>query len=587
MTSHDCNPPALAALATPWLAQQCRMIQGVEGGLLAVWDVAANAFRTLARWPADAPVEHTLSSIAQTAWQQRQGIARDSGDHRHGLIACPLQLNERMFGVVALRVGQASAAQLPVVLQALQWATAWLSLSLHHARIADASRDARSLELLSGCLQADSFYNGAARLMDRLAELLGCDRVSLGWRRRSDIRLVAVSNMRRFDPRSDLALALTSAMREALAGGDPVSLSAQTPVSPTLSAHTELLRHGPPRTLHTLPLRDGGALVGAVTLEYAAEQSADSELFNRLPELLAPLSTLLALRERDDRGRTLRNLRALPGRLLGAREWGVKSAAIAALLALGVALLPVQYRITAPAELAGRTQRAIAAPQEGYIATATVRPGDRVRSGEVVATLDARELDLQRANWQAELDRYRKAYRNALAERDWAQSRIAGAQLAQAQAQLDLVETQLQRTKLHAPLDGIVVAGDLQQSLGAPVQRGQVLLEIAPLEGYRVILKVDERRIAGITAGQTGTLVLTASPATPLPVRIESVTPVAEVEDGHNRFKVEAQLLETPDWLRPGMSGVAKIAVADRPIGWIMTHDLIEWLRLSQWKLLP
>lgn len=443
------------------------------------------------------------------------------------------------------------------------------------------------LDILTRCLKADSFTHCMDSVVDQLARQLGCERASVGWNGgRRGVRLMAVSHIRRFDSRSAVAHALVAAMEEALAGDDPILIAAQDAVPPNLPAHAELLRNGPPRTLYTLPLRDHGLPVGALTLEYVAGRPTDTGVVERLPELLIPLTAVLALRDREKQGGGLRRLRALPQRLFGPREGKLKAMALAAVLVVGVALLPGHYRVTAPAELEGRIQRTLAAPQEGYIETATVRPGDRVRAGDVVATLDARELHLQQANGQAELDRYRKAYRTALAVRDWAQSRIAGAQLAQAQAQLDLVETQLARTRLHAPLDGIVVAGDLQQSLGAPVQRGQVLLEIAPLEGYRVILKVDERRIAGIAAGQSGTLMLSAAPAARLPVRIESVTPVAEVEDGHNRFRVEARLLETPDWLRPGMSGTAKIDVAERAFGWIWTHDMIDWLRLTQWKLL-
>lgn len=397
MIPDDSNPNALAALAIPWLAQQCRMIQGVECGLLAAWDETTQAFHTLARWPADAPEGTGLSSVVRTAWQRSRGVALDGADHRHGLIACPLQLEDRKLGVVAIRVGPGQTDRLPVILQALQWATAWLALSLRHAGTGDGMGASFTLDLLHECLGADSFAASAACAADRLARQLGCARVSLGWRRRDAIRLLAISHLHRFDPRSAAAQTLAETMTAALAADAPPLQPAPPTIAPSHSAFR-------------LSLRQGGETRGVLLLEYAAGCSPDPALLEPLPERLAPLTALLALREREAQGRMLQRLRRLPRLLFGPRHPRLKAAALAAVLGLGIALVPGPYRVSAPAELEGRTQRAVVAPQDGYIATATVRPGDRVRSGELVATLEARELRLQQANWQAELDRHRKAY---------------------------------------------------------------------------------------------------------------------------------------------------------------------------------
>ena len=54
--------------------------------------------------------------------------------------------------------------------------------------------------------------------------------------------------------------------------------------------------------------------------------------------------------------------------------------------------------------------------------------------------------------------------------------------------------------------------GDLSQSLGSPVERGEVLFEVAPLDDYRIIVEIDERDISMVSAGQLGTLTLAALP---------------------------------------------------------------------------
>ena len=170
---------------------------------------------------------------------------------------------------------------------------------------------------------------------------------------------------------------------------------------------------------------------------------------------------------------------------------------------------------------------------------------------------------------------------------DDSQISILRAQIDQAAAQLGLAEEALGRTQVIAPFDGIVLEGDLERSLGSPVERGSVLFEIAPLDGYRIIVEVDGRDIADVAVGQTGRLTLSALPDQPMSLLVERVTPISTTRDGRNYFRVEAAVQEPTAALRPGMEGVAKIDVGSRRLGWIWTHELLDWLRLQLWSLLP
>jgi hypothetical protein len=87
-----------------------------------------------------------------------------------------------------------------------------------------------------------------------------------------------------------------------------------------------------------------------------------------------------------------------------------------------------------------------------------------------------------------------------------------------------------------APFDGVVVAGDLSQSIGAPVEQGKVLFEVAPLAGYRVVLHVDDRDIGYLAHGQRGELVLSSLPERKLPLVVSAITSVAAQVDGATSF---------------------------------------------------
>ena len=171
--------------------------------------------------------------------------------------------------------------------------------------------------------------------------------------------------------------------------------------------------------------------------------------------------------------------------------------------------------------------------------------------------------------------------------RDRAEANIIRAQIDQAEAQIELLDEQIARSQLTAPYDALVVSGDLSQSIGAAVKRGQELFRIAPLDSYRVIVQVDEADIADVQVGQTGTLLMASLPGEPLPYSVERITPVAEARDGRNYFRVEARLQTTSDRLRPGMEGVAKIDVDRRLLIWIWTHRILDWARLNIWRWWP
>jgi hypothetical protein len=120
-----------------------------------------------------------------------------------------------------------------------------------------------------------------------------------------------------------------------------------------------------------------------------------------------------------------------------------------------------------------------------------------------------------------------------------------------------------------------------------PVEQGKLLFEVAPLEGYRVVMQVDDRDIARLALAQRGELVLSSLPDRKLPFTVSAITPVAAQIDGRNVFRVEARVDGAPPRLRPGMEGIGKVVVGERSWLWIWTHSFLDWLRLALWSWMP
>jgi multidrug resistance efflux pump len=245
------------------------------------------------------------------------------------------------------------------------------------------------------------------------------------------------------------------------------------------------------------------------------------------------------------------------------------------------------FRVSAGTVLEPQLQLAATAPFNGYIKEAPVRAGDLVKQGALLARLDDRDLKIERLTWLSQQEELSKGMRSAFADRNLAQVQIVTAQLEQARAQVARVEEQLGRTTVSAPFDGVVVSGDLSQNLGAPVERGTILFEVAPLSEFRLVLKVDEGDVAFVEAGQRGTLLMSAFPNDPIGFEVTKVTPVSTPREGKNFFRVEGKLDRTDPRMRPNMEGVGKVEIDRRSYLWIWTRQAANSLRLILWSWLP
>jgi hypothetical protein len=81
----------------------------------------------------------------------------------------------------------------------------------------------------------------------------------------------------------------------------------------------------------------------------------------------------------------------------------------------------------------------------------------------------------------------------------------------------------------------------------------------------------------------TGTLASVGRPDRKIRFAIERINPIAEVIDNQNVFRVRARIFEHLEWMRPGMEGEARISAGRRTYLWIVSHRLVDWLRMKLW----
>ena len=443
------------------------------------------------------------------------------------------------------------------------------------------------LRIQSAVLSHERFAAAAAALANEIAAGFGVDCVYVGMLEGDAVEVVAVSHSGAPAQHAGHLRALSNAMHEAVEQAAIVVFPAPPAGQPRVTvAHAELDRQSG-GWYCTIPLATAGRVFGALCLQRARDDALSAgeiAACEHVACLIGPILRLHRAGERSWHKRLRETAHSGWTRIAGSGHWLTKASVVTlAAAAAAILFFPVEYWVGATARIEGSVQRVLVAPVDGFVGKVAVRPGDRVAAGQALVELAEQDLQLERRKWESELAQHENARHAALARGERGQYAVNQAKADGARAQLALVEEQLTRARVTAPFDGIVIKGDLTQSIGAPVQRGQVLLTVAPANEYRLIVEVDERDITDVQQGAAGALALAALPQNARTFRVARITPVAIARDGRNFFEVEGTLAGLPSSVQPGLQGVAKIQAGRRSLAWIWTHRFTDWLRLTLW----
>lgn len=579
--------------AESWLALLARNLAGIRAAVAVLGDPDTGPFLPVARWPEEAAIGQGLMAATERALGKRQPILSKTDAETD--ISLPFLMDGQLYGAVAVTLdGDAMAPG--EVIRHLRWGAGWIEVLLRRDQGRSfeklQARTATALEMLATVLEQKRFGGSANALVTELARSLRCDMVSLGIIGMGGIKVVAVSHAAGWGKRMTLLRDIRAAMNEAV-DQEAVVLFPRAPgwdYRVTL-AHEELARAQRIDSVLTVPIQYEGRIIGAMTLEKAGPKPFDDDTVELVDVIATVVGPVIEEKRRNDRilivklfevaGNQLR-------RLLGPSHFGRKLATLAFIgLAAYFANATAVFTITAPAELQGEVQRTIVAPFNGYIADEEVQAGAIVKQGQVLARLDDQDLALEQLRLVTSRMQRQAEYAQALASRERAEANIIESQIRQIDSQIALVDEQIARTEVRAPFDGVVVSGDLSQKIGATVERGEELFKVAPLDGWRVVLEVDERDLAEIVPGQKGRLRVASLPDLPLSYTIDRITPISDQREGRNFFRVDAVLNETDPRLRPAMEGIARTEVDERLLFQIWTRPFVNWAKLTFWRWMP
>lgn len=166
------------------------------------------------------------------------------------------------------------------------------------------------------------------------------------------------------------------------------------------------------------------------------------------------------------------------------------------LLLLGAVPAPDRRRVTGVVESEART--GVFFDVDGFVTRVLVKPGQRVRQGDVLAEVESEQLAAQHRLARAQLREAESKEREATMH-NMAAAQVARQYVDALRHQIGMLEGRLDHAKVRAPHDGVVVGQDPSELAGAFVKPGQPLCEVARDDALRVTAVIPQPEVSWIT----------------------------------------------------------------------------------------
>jgi RND family efflux transporter MFP subunit len=196
----------------------------------------------------------------------------------------------------------------------------------------------------------------------------------------------------------------------------------------------------------------------------------------------------------------------------------------------------------------------------GYLKTVVVDVGDRVKTGDVVATIESPETDRALAGAQADYDNKQLTssrvaqllQRKLVSPQEADQART---EAAVAKERLEALREQQAYETLRAPFSGRVTSrfadpGALAQNAASSQTSALPVVTVSKSDSLRVLVYLDQSDAAVVHPGTPATITMTERPSVRIPVRVSRIA--GELDPKTRKMLTELDVENSRDLIVPG-----------------------------------
>jgi RND family efflux transporter MFP subunit len=471
------------------------------------------------------------------------------------------------------------------------------SNALHNASLLQAERKVEILEALvkvsaeiTSTLDLDHVLDA---IVNGPSTVIPYERAAIALDQRGRVKVRAVSGITKINPEDPDIARLQDLLEWTSQSGEPIFVAqhgdeVEEERAETRAKFQSYFADSGMRAYHALPLADDDGRVGVLSFE-----SSDPDFLNsahlEMIKVLAGQATV-ALRNASLYREVpfidvlqpflekKRKFLALEKR----RRWALVVGVGIAVVFLAV--FPLPLRVDGPATVAPAHSAKVQPEVAGLVQTVSVREGDAVKQGAVLATLADWQYRSELAGAQAKYETAVSRMNRALAANDSTEAGIERVQADYWTAEVTRARERLQKTLLLSPIDGLVATPHVEDLVGRDLKPGDTFAEVVDTSRATVDVAIDEHDVSLLRTGEEAAVKLEGFPTRTFRGELTVVSPRSDVQGDERVFFARVSIPNREGLIRPGMQGRSKIFTAWRPAGEVFFRRPAMWLWSKIWS---
>jgi RND family efflux transporter MFP subunit len=471
------------------------------------------------------------------------------------------------------------------------------SNALHNASLLQAERKVEILEALvkvsaeiTSTLDLDHVLDA---IVNGPSTVIPYERAAIALAQRGRVKVRAVSGVARINPEDPDIARLQDLLEWSSLSSGPIFVAqhgdaVEEERAETRAKFQSYFSSSGMRAYHALPLADDDGRVGVLSFE-----SSDPDFLNsahlEMIKVLAGQATV-ALRNASLYREVpfidvlqpflekKRRFLALEKR----RRLALVAGVVIAILFL--AAFPLPLRVDGPAVVAPAHSAKVQPEVAGLVQTVSVREGDAVKQGTVLASLADWQYRTELAAAQAKYETAVSRMNHALAANDGTEAGIERVQADYWTAEVARARERLQKTQLRSPIDGLVATPHVEDLVGRDLKPGDTFAEVVDTSRASVDVAIDEHDVSLLRNRDEAAVKLEGFPTRTFRGELTVVSPRGELQGDERVFFARVSIPNPEGLIRAGMQGRSKIFTAWRPAGEVFFRRPAMWLWSKIWS---